>query len=82
MENGNVLRLPEWRYEDWWLRDLKIFRRRVAAGVTSHDTNNGSNDSDNGMEDGIPDAEQHQRHVLETLRIAEEVEMCCSSIDV
>jgi len=67
MEHGNVLRLPEWRYEDWWLRDLKLFRRRISGDVTS----------------GVAaEAARHKRHVLDTLRIAEEIQTCCSSVDV
>lgn len=63
MEQGNVLRLPEWRYEDWWLRDLKLFQRRISGN------------------DAI-EARRHKTHVLETLKIAEEIQICCSSVDV
>ena len=85
MERGNVLRLPEWRYEDWWLRDLKLFQDRVAK-TSSNDLSRGisignSNGNTNKL-DGIVDAELHKNHVLEILRIAEEVEICCSSVDV
>ena len=103
LEHGNILRLPDWRYEDWWLRDLKLFQRRVAKSTLNNDVNgNSTNDSsiistnnlgsfssnlssNGGLDDTLDvlsDADRHKARVLETLRIAEEVELCCTSVEV
>jgi len=74
MAKGNIVKLPDWRYEDWWLQDLKLFLNQIDRLPSKTLSTRTTTDS--------CDVRRQKLHVLKTIKLAEEVELFCSAVDV